>query len=89
MIVTGDSAGGYLTFTTTVLSIMLKKSIQEGIYSGTNNDDLINFKVPSSILMHYPALESDINKFSPSNLYFLDDPLLNTCLMKMVFLDYI
>ncbi|CDW72983.1 hormone sensitive [Stylonychia lemnae] len=39
---------------------------------------LRGFQLPTSIVLHYPALMLDLNSFFPSTLIALDDPILST-----------
>lgn len=59
IILSGDSAGGFMCVAVTILAIL------RGV------------KLPEGILMHYPAISTDINEFFPSLLLGLDDTLLS------------
>lgn len=37
---------------------------------------LRGFRLPSMLLLHYPALTLDLNSFMPSTIFALDDPIL-------------
>jgi hormone-sensitive lipase len=39
-------------------------------------------QVPSGLILHYPALMTDLNRFYPSTLIALDDPILNQSFLK-------
>ena len=60
VILTGDSAGGHLCLSVTLLCL------------------LRGFRVPDGIVLLYPSLTMDIDRFYPSSLMMSDDEILST-----------
>lgn len=46
-------------------------------------------RLPTGLILHYPALMLDLNSFFPSTLYALDDPILMTSFLKFCLASFV